>query len=287
MDKELIEHLNYILCTKIERVSPLSGGDISRAYLLESETEKFFCKLNAEKMALPMFRAEKNALHALLKTGAIATPRPFQVEPYKKGAFILMEYIESKRANTEDMALFGRQLAKLHQASVKNEFGLEEDNFIGSLPQSNKKHLDWTTFYVEERLLPQLKSAADKGLLGRDEIPSEDTMMVVCTDMFPKVSPSLLHGDLWSGNYLISNHGVPFLIDPAIYRGHYEVDIAMTKLFGGFGDSFYRAYKEVMPPEPGENERTDLYQLYYLLVHLNLFGNSYKPAVKRILAAYF
>ena len=287
MDKELIEYLNYLLYTKIERVSPISGGDISRAYLLESETEKFFCKINGQNKALAMFHAEKNGLQELLKTNTIAAPRSFQVEAYEAGAFFLMEYVESKTATSKEMALLGRQLAQLHELSNSRTFGWEENNFIGSLDQSNRRHLDWTSFYVQERLLPQLHLAFEKGLLLKTDIPSGEKMDAVCNTLFPNVKPSLLHGDLWSGNFLISKDGIPFLIDPAIYYGHHEVDIAMTRLFGGFGDSFYNSYREIIPPEPGEEERTDLYQLYYLLVHLNLFGASYKPPVKRILSAYF
>ncbi|RRQ50067.1 fructosamine kinase [Maribacter algicola] len=287
MDKELIAYLNYLLCTKIERVSPISGGDISRAYLLESETEKFFCKINGGNKALVMFQAEKKGLQELLKTNTIAAPRSFQVEPYNEGAFFLMEYVESKTATSKEMALFGRQLALLHQTSNTRTFGWEEDNFIGSLYQSNKSHQDWTSFYVQERLLPQLKLAFEKGLLLKTDIPSEGKMDTMCSNLFPNIKPSLLHGDLWSGNFLISKDGIPFLIDPAIYYGHYEVDIAMTHLFGGFGDSFYNSYREIIPPEPGEEERKDIYQLYYLLVHLNLFGASYTAPVKRILSTCF
>lgn len=287
MDKELIAHLNYLLCTKIDGVSAISGGDISRAYLLESETEKFIIKVNGQKNALSMFVAERNGLQTILKTNTLSVPSPFHVEPYNEGGFILMEYVESKTATSKEMALFGRQLARMHQKLGDNGFGMEQDNFIGSLGQSNKTHQDWALFYVEERLLPQIQLAFDKGLLNRTDTPIEEKMVAVCNNLFPKVKPSLLHGDLWSGNFLISNNGVPFLIDPAVYYGHYEVDIAMTRLFGGFGDSFYNSYREIIPPEPSEEERMDIYQLYYLLVHLNLFGSSYGPPVKRILSAYF
>ena len=283
----MIAYLNYLLCIKIERVTPISGGDISKAYLLESETEKFFCKINGQNKALAMFQAEKKGLQELLKTNTIAAPRSFQVEPYNEGAFFLMEYVESKRPSLEDMSVFGLQLALLHQTSNARTFGWEEDNFIGSLDQSNKSHQDWTSFYVQERLLPQLHLAFDKKLLMKADIPSGEKMVSVCNNLFPKVVPSLLHGDLWSGNFLISKDGIPFLIDPAIYYGHHEVDISMTHLFGGFGDSFYNSYREIIPPEPGEEERKDIYQLYYLLVHLNLFGASYAAPVKRILSTYF
>lgn len=287
MDKELTKHLEYILCSKILKISAVSGGDISRAFLLESETEKFFCKVNSNKGAYDMFLAERNGLHALKKTKAIGVPSAFHIESYQEGAFLLMEYIEIKNPDSKNMELLGRRLAQLHQKPTNSFFGYGVDNYIGSLYQSNKQQSEWTTFYVQERIIPQFKLAFDKGLLSRNETPMENKLLKVCETFFPSVRPSLLHGDLWSGNFLIAKNGSPYLIDPAVYYGHYEVDLAMTKLFGGFGETFYRAYKEITPPEYGEKERLEIYQLYYLLVHLNLFGPSYKTPVKRILTTYF
>jgi fructosamine-3-kinase len=185
------------------------------------------------------------------------------------------------------MRRFGHRLAELHQISTCKAFGWETDNFIGSLPRSNKQNTDWSDFYVSERLLPQLKLAMDKNHLKKNEIPSEGILLQTCRNLFPETSPSLLHGDLWSGNYLVSADRTPYLIDPATYFGHHEADIAMTRLFGGFGKAFYEAYSEHFPKVGGESERNDIYQLYYLLVHLNLFGGSYKASVKNILGRYF
>ncbi|HDZ14245.1 hypothetical protein LCGC14_1093630 [marine sediment metagenome] len=287
MKKSIKEHIEYLLCVSINTVRSISGGDISQAFLLETESERFFCKVNPDVDSHTMFLAEKEGLEDIRKTKTIAVPKVLFCEPLENGGLLLMEYVEPKKASKADMENFGNRLAAFHQHAVGTEFGAETDNFIGNLPQSNKKHCDWSEFYVEERILPQLKLARDNSRLQDSEIPTDQTLLRVCKNLFPKTRPSLLHGDLWSGNYLISHDGTPYLIDPAVYYGHHEVDIAMTRLFGGFGLAFYNAYNEHFPKITGEAERNDIYQLYYLLVHLNLFGNSYYQNVKQILDRYF
>lgn len=287
MEKALKAHIEYLLCLNIERISPISGGDISQAYLLETDSERFFCKINYAKQAHSMFSVEKKGLRAIAKTKTIAVPKVVLNEPMEEGGLLIMEYIESKRASPEDMARFGHHLAALHQQNAGEDFGWEADNCIGSLPQSNNKHTDWSEFYVTQRLLPQLKLARDANRIRGHEIASEEKLLKTCRALFPEVKPSLLHGDLWSGNYLISQNGTPYLIDPAPYNGQYEVDMAMTRLFGGFGTQFYGAHAEHFPKIGGETERNDIYQLYYFLVHLNLFGSSYYQNVKGILHQYF
>ncbi len=287
MEKYLKDHIEYLLCINIKAVRSVSGGDISQGYLLETESERFFCKVNHADQANAMFLAEKKALEAIARTKTIAVPNVLLCEALDKGGFLVMEYIEPKRASPTEMEKFGHQLAQLHQNSTTNTFGWEADNFIGSLPQSNQNNTDWSTFYAIERLLPQLKLSVCVKRLQTSEIPSEHRLLKVCGALFSDVKPSLLHGDLWSGNYLISQEGHPYLIDPSTYYGHYEVDIAMTRLFGGFGTAFYDAHAEHFPKTGGEEERNDIYQLYYLLVHLNLFGKSYYQNVKHILDRYF
>ncbi len=287
MDKNLKAHIEYLLCIKIEGIQSITGGDISKAYLLQTNSEHFFCKVNRHPSAFEMFQAEKAGLQAIAQTNTIATPKALLCEKLKKGGFLLMEYIKPKNTTSKDMESFGHQLAALHELSFSETFGCARNNFIGSLPQSNKIATDWTAFYAQERLLPQIRIARDTHRLSNTEIPSEEQLLKTCHNFFPKLKASLLHGDLWSGNYLISENGTPYLIDPAAYYGHHEVDIAMTRLFGGFDSSFYNAYAEHFPKVGGEKERSDIYQLYYLLVHLNLFGSSYKSLVSRILKAYF
>ncbi|MGI9551515.1 MAG: fructosamine kinase family protein [Aurantibacter sp.] len=287
MEERLLNHLAHLLGVSILKATPVSGGDISQAFLLEGRTECFFCKVNYDPKAYEMFLAEKSGLEGIALTKIIAVPKVMLCEQWEVGGLLLMEYIEPHSPSSVDMELFGHQLAALHKHSEAEKFGWESDNFIGSLIQSNNRHPRWPNFYVQERLVPQLKLARNRSLLSIPEIPSEERLLKTCESLFPETAPSLLHGDLWSGNYLFSKKGAPYLIDPATYYGHHEVDIAMTRLFGGFGPSFYNAYQEQYPQVPGEKERNDLYQLYYLLVHLNLFGSSYKARVNRILKMYF
>ncbi|MBT9187002.1 fructosamine kinase family protein [Zobellia russellii] len=287
MDKHLKEHIAYLLCVNIERIQSVSGGDISGAYLLETETERFFCKINRRDNGYELFKAEKLGLQAIAKSKTISVPNILLCEPLEKGGFLVMDYIEAKRPSKTDFELLGHQLAALHHYTTQDEFGFSTDNYIGNLEQSNSNHLDWAEFYVKERLVPQLQLAKDTGRLNDDEVPSENQLLTNCKNLFPHTKPSLLHGDLWSGNYLISKKGTPYLIDSAVYFGHHEVDLAMTRLFGGFGASFYNAYQEHFAPIGNEKERTHLYQLYYLLVHLNLFGYSFKASVTKILQRYF
>ena len=281
------EHIAQNLGSPISKVNPVSGGDISQAYCVHTSTQRFFLKVNASVIASKMFLAEKKGLENINLSKTIKAPEAIHCGQHESSSYLLLEFIESKNPTSKEFEALGHQLADLHTFSVGDSFGWEQDNYIGSLPQSNKNHLDWTLFYVHERLLPQLKIAKKKGLLDSCEIPSENNLVQGCRQFFPKVKPALLHGDLWSGNYLISTQGVPYLIDPASYFGHHEVDMAMTQLFGGFSSSFYAAYAEQISAETLQNERRDIYQLYYLLVHLNLFGRTYYPAVKQLLKTYF
>ena len=280
-------HISQILGCKVLKVEAVLGGDISKAFGVYTQTQRFFCKVNDSPCALHMFNMEKAGLEHIERTKTIGVPKILACGQHEGISYLLMEFIASKSADSKDFETLGHQLAAMHSLDMGDSFGWQQDNYIGSLTQSNKNHPDWSLFYVQERLLPQLITAREKRLLGPDEIPTENSLVKGCQQFFTHTKPALLHGDLWSGNYCIDTHGLPYLIDPAVYYGHHEVDIAMTKLFGGFGTSFYDAYSERFPGIDGTKERTDIYQLYYLLVHLNLFGTSYYSAVKHLLKKYF
>jgi len=189
-----------------------------------------------------------------------------------------------KRRPDFDEAL-GRSLAALH-VFCASSFGLDHDNFIGRLAQSNATTDDWASFYLVSRLEPQLRLAADHGLIDHGTRSSFDALRrVLPAGVGPEESPSRLHGDLWGGNLHADETGQPCLIDPAVYGGHREIDLAMMRLFGGFGERVFAAYEEAWPLAPGSGERVSLYQLYPLLVHVNLFGGSYVGSVQRALAA--
>ena len=286
MDQLLLEAISQWVGSPVLRHSAISGGDIFQAYRIETKSDVFFCKVQMKHVAFDMFKAESKGLDAIRRSGAILAPQVYSCEKWGEGAVMIMEYLESKRPSESELAKFGEQLAHLHQ-QTNSQFGWESDNFIGSLPQSNAKDANWTSFYVHERLRPQMQMAVEGALLSHKEIPSVEKMKEVLSDLFSGLKPSLLHGDLWGGNYLISPEGIPYLIDPAVYYGHNEVDIAMSRLFGGFGSAFYRSYESNIPLDQLSDDRIRIYQLYYLLVHLNLFGRSYYTGVVSILKHCF
>ncbi len=286
MRAETLKELERLLGTRIFTSRSVSGGDIARAYLLETANDRLFCKFLSGEKGLSMLRAEQEGLRHISETNTVKTPKVFFCEDLEGEACLGMEFVETKTPSSQEMRLLGTQLASMHNSS-NDLFGYPSDNFIGSLPQSNKTHGSWVSFYVEERLIPQFRMARGSGLLDAREIPNEEMLREKLQPYLEGAQASLLHGDLWSGNYLISSSGEPYLIDPAIYFGDPVVDLAMSRLFGGFGPDFYKGYLDVAGPYPFEKERIDIYQLYYLLVHLNLFGSSYYGSVRNIMRAYF
>lgn len=286
MNTDLQNHISSLLNENFLSILPVSGGDISNSYKINSYKRRYFIKTNQSKDALTMFQAEAFALDLIRSTDTIKTPEVLFCDTFQESSFLIMEFIENKSPSNQDFENLGTKLSQLHQITSE-DFGLNENNFIGSLFQSNKPNSSWVEFYTKERLLPQLQLAKQNGLLSNNECPSENVMTELLGNLFQNVKPSLVHGDLWSGNYLIAKDGTPFLIDPATYYGHHEVDIAMSKLFGGFGEDFYKAYYNILCADTKTNSRLEIYQLYYLLVHLNLFGKSYYNSVIWILKKYF
>ena len=180
---------------------------------------------------------------------------------------------------------FGRGLAKLHK-TTSDYFVLDHNNYIGSLTQSNRKRDNWIDFFVEERLGFQLKLARDSHLIDSGVLSAAEGLFNRLNEIIPKEQSSLLHGDLWSGNFMLGDQGEACLIDPAVYYGHREMDIAMTKLFGGFDHQFYEAYNQEFPMEKGWEQRMDICNLYPLLVHVNLFGGGYVSQLTSILKRF-
>lgn len=286
MTNDLKSYLSNILNESITSISSVSGGDISQAYRINTITNSYFLKLNNTPEASKLSQTEAYGLQCISKTNTIKTPKVIVCDSFDDSAFLLLEFIASKSPSAKDFKTLGEQLAKLHQCT-SDDFGLNHDNFIGRLPQSNTQRNTWIDFYTHQRLIPQLELAKRKGLLQKGECPNSQHIKSKLQPLFIGIKPSLLHGDLWSGNYLISKDGTPYLIDPAIYYGHKEVDIAMSKLFGGFGEAFYEAYFSHFPTDEHTLVRIEIYQLYYLLVHLNMFGQSYYGSVSYILKKYF
>ncbi|NQY07543.1 MAG: fructosamine kinase family protein [Flavobacteriaceae bacterium] len=286
MNKETLVEIQEKTGIRPKSIMSVGGGSISEAFIITTATEKLFLKFHKDVLAYDMFEKEGQGLRVIQETNTIATPKIHFVNQAFQGAYLIMDYIETKPASSKDHALLGSQLAELHHNSI-SYFGLDHVNFIGPIKQMNTPFDDWTDFYIENRIYPQLELAVQNGFIASEEIMSKEKLKTTCSHYFNEIQPALLHGDLWSGNYIIAKDGTPYLIDPALYYGHSEVDIAMTKLFGGFDTEFYKAYYEIQPQPEHPQAYQDLYQLYYLLVHLNLFGSSYYSGVKRILDRYF
>lgn len=252
---------------------PVGGGDISAAWRLESEDGSVFLKTGPASSA-EMFFAEAEGLSELGSANAVRVPAVLAANVDRDSAFIAIEWLEFERASAASERLLGEQLAAMHRVT-REEFGWHRDNTIGLTPQHNPWSSDWVAFFREHRLGYQLELAASRGYQGElQELGSRlRKRLPVFFDEYEPVA-SLLHGDLWGGNWA-SCDGAPVIFDPAVYYGDRETDLAMTRLFGGFGRGFYKAYEASWPLEPGHRERLYLYQLYHVLNHLNLFGSGY------------
>ncbi|HEY5897226.1 MAG TPA: fructosamine kinase family protein [Burkholderiales bacterium] len=250
---------------------PVSGGCIHRCYRAARDGVPVFLKTNQARYA-DAFAAEADGLAALRAAGCTA-PEPLAQGALGSDAYLLMQFLELRSSG--DFAAMGRMLARVHRAQGR-QFGWHRDNYIGSTPQHNAWCDDWPTFWRERRLRPQLELARKNGY----EIDADPALEVLHGHA---PAPSLLHGDLWSGNAAFLSDGTPVLFDPAVYYGDREADLAMTALFGGFPGEFYAAYEEAWPLAPGHERRKHLYNLYHLLNHLNLFGGGYLRQVESTL----
>ena len=274
-----------ILTSDIHQVSYIGGSDINQARLLKTSKGNFFIKINNAPFAADMFEKEANGLQLMASTNAIRIPAVVAFGQTDEGSFLLLEHIEKGYRPEGFWRTFGQSLAAMHRNTAP-QFGLDHSNYIGSLPQPNGRHNTFSAFYKNERLQPQLNMAlSSKQLTTKDEKHFLNLYKKL-PDICPGEPPALVHGDLWSGNFLVTSDGLPALIDPSVAYSHRELDLAMSRLFGGFDRSFYRVYEEAYPLEPGFEMRLPIYQLYYLLVHVNLFGSGYVGSVRRIIERY-
>jgi fructosamine-3-kinase len=269
----------------IHQVSGVSGGSINSAYRLATSHGSFFVKTNHASRYPEMFQKEAKGLALLRNAGALAVPEVLLAGAAGEESFLLLEYIDGANEKKDFWGNFGKGLAQLHQHRTK-QFGLDHDNYMGSLHQHNDQHDDWVTFFVEERLQRQVVLARDSGRMSRSDVAAFDRLYLRLPEIFPPTSPSLLHGDLWSGNFITGSDGFACLIDPAVYYGHPEIDIAMSTLFGGFNSRFYESYYSYNPFPGNFRERLPIYNLYPLLVHVNLFGGSYLSSVQQTLRRF-
>ena len=267
---------------EIKTTKSIAGGDINRAFLLQSENQRYFVKLNQPER-LAMFKAEFSGLQALAKTKTILVPSPIICGQTQTASFLVLEYVELQRATAKSERLFGQQLAQLH-LQKQPHFGWEINNMIGSTPQINTPTENWIEFWQKYRLGFQLKLVTQKGFGQKLERLGE-LLSERLADFFVDYRPptSLLHGDLWGGNVAANSHNQPIIFDPACYYGDRETDLAMTELFGGFGRDFYAAYNDVWQLDSGYETRKKLYNLYHVLNHCVLFGGGYVAQAEKMM----
>jgi len=276
-----ISEIEANLSLKIFSSTPLSGGDINDVFLMETNNGRMVVKINSASAFPGMFEAEKEGLDALRNTDAIKVPEVILAGNYNDVAYLVLEYIPPGQKKENFWEDFGKKMALLHQNTNKN-FGFYNSNYIGSLRQSNEWCTSTSEFYISQRLSPQFKMA----LANDYSFKNLSTFYKKLEEIIPEENASLIHGDLWNGNYLVNNHGRACLIDPSVSYCHREMDIAMMHLFGGFSEALFNVYNEIFPLQENWKKRLDIWQLYYLLVHLNLFGSSYYGSVNKILKKY-
>ena len=270
---------------QIISTSSISGGSINQAKKLHTNCGDFFLKLNSASRFPDMFKAEAKGLDLLRAADELFIPEVLAFGEENGEQYLLMDYIEPKRTIPNFWEDFGRSLARLHK-HTNPYFGLDYNNYIGSLPQANDQKESWADFFIEMRLRSQITLARNYGLLNQNHTAHFEKLFKEIPNIFPAEPPSLIHGDLWSGNYMISPEGKACIMDPAVYYGHREMDLGMSQLFGGFQQEFYTYYNEEYPLENGWEERLEICNLYPLLVHVNLFGGGYVSQVECIIRKF-
>ena len=268
----------------VEEISSIGGGCINQAQRIEGNGQTFFVKLN-DAASLDMFEAEAAGLQEIRDSNALRVPEPVCWGKNDSRAWLVLEYVEMGKASTRGAEALGAGLAAMHRRTSE-KFGWKRDNTIGATPQINTYASRWVQFWRERRLGYQLQLARANGHGGRFQVLGEK-LLAKLDSFFSEANQaaSLLHGDLWSGNYSFDSEGQPVLFDPAVYYGDRETDIAMTELFGGFPAAFYAAYRESYPIDPGYDVRKNLYNLYHILNHLNLFGGGYRPQAEQMMGS--
>ncbi|MCA2504304.1 MAG: fructosamine kinase family protein [Microcystis sp. M54BS1] len=265
---------------EIEKSHPVSGGCINQGYAVSGNGLIYFVKINQANQEA-MFAAEALGLKQIHATKTIRVPEPICWGIAEKSSYLVLEWLEFGGGNSQSWEKMGQNLAHLHQVSLSDRFGWHCNNTIGSTPQINTISNNWADFFAHQRIGYQLRLAKERG----GNFPDEDQVIPAISEILSQHQPhpSLVHGDLWSGNAAITVDGEPVILDPATYWGDREVDLAMTELFGGFPAAFYRGYNDVFPLDAGYQKRKTLYNLYHILNHFNLFGGGYASQANRML----
>lgn len=280
LNENLKKHLSEYLDSPVTQTSVLTGGDINDVYKLDTASKSYVVKINDAEAYPNMFELEKLGLNELAKTKTFRIPQPLHTGNFENKSFLILEHIESASKTNDFDRVFGEKLAQLHKTSAA--FGFTEDNYIGSLPQYNTEEPHAVSFYINQRLEPQFKLARERGYT----FENLNDFYKSIEKLIPDEPAALIHGDLWSGNFMVSEAGKPVLIDPATCYAPREMDLALMRLFGGFSDTVFDRYEQVFPLAEDWKERVKLWQLYYILVHVNLFGGHYYASAKAIIRNY-
>jgi len=278
----ILELLKKRLQVNSIEVKPVGGGSINEAFRVLTPLQSFFCKINSATKFPHLFQKESNGLTHIGKQKIISVPEVLDCFDADGKQFLVLEWIQAGERTESFWKKFGERLAALHQVTNKF-FGLNEDNYMGSVAQQNSQINDWNIFFANCRLQPLIKTCREKHLLSSAHVQQFEHILNRLPRIFNEEPPSLLHGDLWSGNFMCNESCDPVLIDPAIYYGHRSVDLAMTTLFGGFRQPFYEAYHYYFPLPSNYKEQWKVCNLYPLLIHLLLFGRSYLPQIESTL----
>ncbi|MGC4036463.1 MAG: fructosamine kinase family protein [Chitinophagaceae bacterium] len=268
------------------QVLPVGGGSINECYRLTiDDNRSFFLKLNIAKKFPGLFEKETNGLNFLASQKIIKCPEVFFISTINDQQLLILEWIDTGIKTNSFWKIFGEKLAQLHQVT-NTDFGFAEDNYMGALPQHNAFTTSWIEFFTNQRLRPQTELAMRKNLLDKQHLARFERLYANLQDIFEEENPSLLHGDLWSGNFLCDEKSGPVLIDPAVYFGNRNIDLAMTTLFGGFDKAFYDSYHYHFPFPKNYQDQWSICNLYPLLIHLNLFGSGYLYDIETVLKKF-
>ena len=283
---ESIKEIENIVCKEFGKkpstVNSLSGGSINRVYHLVVEKVEFVIKINLSNRFPTMFEKEKRGLE-ILSHSTFKIPKPIAFGTLENFDYLVLEYIQP--GSSINWEIFGFKLAQLHKIA-HSQFGLDHNNYIGSLEQNNNYKSTWEEFYSNFRLLPLTEKARDKQLILKSDVNKIEKLCLKLNELIPNTKPSLIHGDLWSGNLISDKNNEPVLIDPAVYYAHPEMDWAMLSLFGNYPTIAIEKYNEINPIEKDFEKRKEIHQLYPLLVHLILFGKGYYRSVMSIIEKF-
>lgn len=266
----------------IERIEAVYGGSVNSTYAVYTNSRNFFVKVNSKDAFPEMFQKEQKGLELLQKNSELKIPTVHKLDEFEDKAFLIMELIEGSKKKKNYWEIFGAEIARLHR-NTNSSYGLAYNNYNGSLIQNNSQNENWITFFIENRLKFQEKIGVDSKRIDSELSELLKRLYSKIPDILIEEQPALLHGDFWSGNFMVAEDGSPVIMDPAVYFGNREVDIAMSMLFGGFDKDFYNSYNKEFPLQKGWEQRVEVYNIYPLLVHVNLFGSSYAQRVKSIL----